>query len=130
MIRELSRVISKDVRKSAREAWKLWAPKIISLSSKTSSVKEVKELVKEIEETKDEDDSSAGNHTCRIKIQHLLLGASVSEPTFDRLAEVHLTVCPFVSLPRWNIMGMRGERNAWSSCTLLLRMLNITPLER
>ena len=66
MIRELSCVISKDVRKSAREVWKLWAPKIISLSSKTSSVKEVKELVKEIEEMKDEDDSNAGNHTCRI----------------------------------------------------------------
>lgn len=60
MIRELSRVISKDVHKSAREAWKLWAPKIISLSSKTSSVKEVKELVKEMEDMKDEDDSDAG----------------------------------------------------------------------
>ena len=46
LIRELSRVISKDVRKSARESWKLWAPRVISLSSKTSTVKEVKELLR------------------------------------------------------------------------------------
>ena len=25
-------------------------------------------------------------------------------------------------------MGMRGERNTWSSCTVLLHMLNIMPL--
>ena len=27
-------------------------------------------------------------------------------------------------------MGMRGEGNTWLSCTVLLRMLNVTPLER
>ena len=27
-------------------------------------------------------------------------------------------------------MGMRGERNTWLSCTALLHMLNIMPLER
>ena len=27
-------------------------------------------------------------------------------------------------------MGMHGERNMWLSCTVLLRMLNVMPLER
>ena len=28
------------------------------------------------------------------------------------------------------MIGMRGERNMWLSCTVLLRMLNVTPLEQ
>ena len=62
LIRELSRVISKYVCKSARESWKLWAPRIVSLSSKTSSAK-VKELLKELDEIEDEDGKNAGNYT-------------------------------------------------------------------
>ena len=58
-----------------------------------------------------------------------LLGASMSEPHIDRLVEVRLTVCPCVCLSGWNIMGMCGERNTRLSCTVLLRMLNVTPPE-
>ena len=49
-------------------------------------------------------------------------------PTFVCSVEVHLTMCLSVRLTRWNIMGMRGERNTWLSCTVLLHMLDIMPL--
>ena len=116
LIRELSRVISKDARKSARESWKLWAPRIVSLSSKTSSAKEVKELLKELDEIEDEDGKNAGNYIWKICV--LWISSCIFIILYRYLKPICIaTTC--VRHQGWKVEGWSWQTHCISSSKVL-----------
>ena len=49
---------------------------------------------------------------------HICLFSGSSSDRASVCPCVRLSVCPFVCLTGWNIMGMHGEKNTWLSCTV------------